>query len=313
MTNSICCPLCGNKNVDLIETIDGEVLTKLYKKKISIDIKKYLNSDINYYQCNRCSLSFFNPCPMGDAEFYEKLQSNKWYYMDEKPEYDYVLDFLINNVKGSVLEIGGGEGNFAKKIISKNIKYVGLEFNELAVQKANEVGIKMHRVDLGEYANQFEEKHDCVISFQVLEHISQPYNFLRDSLRCLKSNGFLIIAVPNKKGVAGLLPNIFLDLPPHHATHWTEDSFVYLKKLFNLEMIDIHKERIAPQHVIAARKYLILQNLIPKKLSKNKLIDTSVHFHIFNLLSSILSRFLPLKNSEIDGHTVIAILKKIPD
>lgn len=313
MLNVPCCPLCGNKDANLIERIDAKSLINIYKKKIEIDIKKYITSDIDYYHCNICSLGFFNPCPIGSAEFYEELQLNTWYYMDEKPEYDFALNFILNNVKGSVLEVGGGSGNFAKKIISKKIKYVGLEFNELAVHKANGVGIEMHRLDLSEYKDKFEEKHDCVVSFQVLEHISRPYDFLRDSLRCLKSNGFLIIAVPNKRGVAGLLPNIFLDLPPHHASHWTEDSLAYLKQLFNVEIVTINKERVAPQHIIAARKYLILQALAPKALAKNKLINNSLLFGLLNAISSILARILSINTNTLYGHTIIAVFKKIAD
>jgi len=306
---AISCPLCHSNDVEILDTLKSIDLVDLYQAKLALDISRYVTSDIRYLHCKRCDLGFFDPCPMGDAEFYETLQANPWYYMDEKPEYNLALDFITRHVKGSVLEIGGGSGQFARKIAG-DVHYTGLEFNELAINKARIAGIQMHRLDLTQYIQMHGNKHDCVISFQVLEHVTRPDEFIRDSLVCLKKNGYLIVSIPNNNGVGGLLPNIPLDLPPHHATHWSKDTLINLGQQFDLEIVNIFEERVAPQHKIAAKKYRILQALAPNLIAEAKLLQSSSFYNLCDKLAAIGSRMIPINVDSINGHTISAIFRK---
>lgn len=308
ITSSPPCPLCNTQNSEIVETVKRDDLVHLYQSKLNLDVNSYVTSDINYLNCKHCDLGFFDPCPTGDAVFYEKLQSNPWYYMDEKPEYDLVLDFISKHVKGSILEIGGGSGQFARRL-GKDINYTGLEFNELAIGKAGMAGIQMHKLDLSQYIQEYGRKHDCVVSFQVLEHVGRPNDFIKESLVCLKPNGYLVIAVPNNDGIGGLLPNIPLDLPPHHATHWSRDSLKNLDKMFDIELVNIFMEGVAPQHVIAAKKYLLLSTMIPSIIKKRKLIRQSLNYKSIDLFASFLARFVPVNVDSIHGHTIVAIYR----
>ena len=55
-----------------------------------------------------------------------------------------------------------------------------------------------------------------MVSFQVLEHVASPYDFIRGCVDSLKQ-GVLILAVPSSDGFAGMAINNVLDMPPHHA------------------------------------------------------------------------------------------------
>lgn len=303
------CPLCKSENISLAETIDAGALIRLYNSKLGIDIGSYVSKNIDCCKCNLCGLGFFNPTPLGDSGFYEQLQSFPWYYMHEKPEYEIVKNSIITDKNISLLEVGGGSGQFAIKL-NKNVDYTGLEFNDLAIKKASSLGIDMLKLDLKDYSKK-EIKHDYVVSFQVLEHIENPGDFLEHAIRCLKPNGHLVIAVPNKEGVAGIMPNIPLDLPPHHATHWNIKTLEHVGKQFGLEVIDLIKEPVAPQHIILARKYIFLKIIASKFISSNALIQSSMYFSLANIISSILSRFVPISVDGIDGHTIIGIFKNV--
>jgi 2-polyprenyl-3-methyl-5-hydroxy-6-metoxy-1,4-benzoquinol methylase len=306
------CPLCFSEDLILLESISHKSLVRLYKKQLNLDVRKYIQADLTYYSCCNCNLGFFNPSPMGDSDFYEQLQANSWYYMNEKPEYDLVQDFIIKNVKGSLLEIGGGSGHFAKKM-AEHVSYTGLEFNELAIQKAASNGITMICQSIEEHSNLYGNKYDCVVSFQVLEHILNPSLYIDSSINALKEGGYLIIAVPNKDGVTGLMPNIPLDIPPHHATHWRRSTLNYFENLFDLDVVKIISEDIAPQHNLVAKKYLFLKKYFPYLFENGRLIDNSFLYSILNLVSSLVARMMPydadiFKN--LQGHTIIAIFKK---
>jgi len=74
----------------------------------------------------------------------------------------------------------------------------------------------------------------------VLEHIFHVSDFIKDCLACLKPGGILILGVPNSN------PFIYrhdkfhtLNLPPHHAGLWNQNSLQKLGDVFNLSIIDI--------------------------------------------------------------------------
>jgi len=260
---------------------------------------------------------------MGDAKFYEMLQANSWYYMNEKPEYDLVQDFIIKNVKGSVLEIGGGSGYFAKKI-ADHVTYTGLEFNQLAIQKARLNEITMIRQSIEEHSDVCVNEYDCVVSFQVLEHISCPSLFVGSSIKALKKGGYLVIAVPNKDGVVGKMPNIPLDMPPHHATHWRRSTLNCFEKIFDLDVIEIVAENVSLQHNLVAKKYLFLSRFFSFAFNNKKLINNSFLYSVLNLrlqllpelcrpelLFSITFRDIPLLGFSRKGNNTIILVKTI--
>lgn len=59
------------------------------------------------------------------------------------------------------------------------------------------------------------ESFDCVISVDVVEHLSDPASFFQEAARCLRPNGVLILCTPNLLGyknlIARALPRPVLD------------------------------------------------------------------------------------------------------
>lgn len=58
-----------------------------------------------------------------------------------------------------------------------------------------------------------EHSLDCVVSIEVIEHISQPYEFLDQCRRLLKPGGTLIFSTPNVGNLQSRVRNLFLGLP----------------------------------------------------------------------------------------------------
>jgi ubiquinone/menaquinone biosynthesis C-methylase UbiE len=63
---------------------------------------------------------------------------------------------------------------------------------------------------------------DVVVSFETIEHVSDPNRFLDECVRVLVPGGMLIISTPNKDiyGRVARTPN------PHHRSEMTEEEFV---------------------------------------------------------------------------------------
>ncbi|MDY0193869.1 MAG: class I SAM-dependent methyltransferase [Aliarcobacter butzleri] len=298
------CPLCESKKVIKLETIKKNDLINLYQKMTDIDFGYLINQDIDYCECQECKLRYFDPLVSGDEKFYNALQKFEWYYMDEKEEYVYAKEYIKATDK--VLEVGSGKGAFAKHIGANN--YIGLDFSENAKKMAAENGITIENEMIQDYAENHKEEFDVVVSFQVLEHVSDPKSFIESKLQALKVGGKLIIAVPSEDSFLKYVNNGILNMPPHHVTRWCDKTFKYIADTYNLTIETIYHERVQGVH-----KKLYLNTFIANSFSKNKLINTSLTQKIKNKFASLISKFLykGLKEELLpNGHTVLVVFDK---
>ena len=299
------CPLCGELKNELVELINGDDINKLYSK--SFGIQNALKAEyIEYRQCNNCTLKFFWPMETGDEHLYEQLQTHDWYYMSDKQEYQIALSFLKS--AESVLEVGSGKAAFAA-IVGVN-RYAGLEFNDSAIERASKVGINLIKESVEVHAEN-EKKYDAVVSFQVLEHVGSPSSFIKACVACLRPGGVLVLAVPSCDGFGGQVINNILDMPPHHVTHWSESSFSFLDKLFNVEVVAIEHERISSYHRQLAYKTQV-ETLMRRFLGLNyRLIDQRLISKLVSKLASIFAATFNRQSNYNKGHTVVGVFRKI--
>ena len=99
--------------------------------------------------------------------------------------------------KGKILEIGSGHGFFLEMMRKCGYKMTGIEISKEKRKFSKQVtDVKVLNVNINEelpYVGNF----DVIVMFQVLEHIIDPIGFLRNVRKLLKSNGKIIIEVPN--------------------------------------------------------------------------------------------------------------------
>lgn len=298
------CPLCENTNIKKLETVNKDDLVYLYKKMTDIDFGYLINQDINYCECKECSLRYFDPLITGDEKFYNALQKFEWYYMDEKEEYVYAKEYIKATDK--VLEVGSGKGAFAKHIPTKD--YIGLDFSENAKKMAEKNGIIIENEMIQDYAEKHPNSFDVVVSFQVLEHVSDPKSFIEAKIKALKSGGRMIIAVPSEDSFLKFVINGILNMPPHHVTRWSDETLEFIAKKYDLEVEAIYHEKVQEVH-----KNWFLATFFRSVLSSNKLIDRSLKNKFVSKGCSLLSRvFTKSLHDEMlpNGHTVLVVYRK---
>ncbi|MDJ0661021.1 MAG: class I SAM-dependent methyltransferase [Crocosphaera sp.] len=246
---SVVSPLTGSSSVRLLERMPAQKLIDDWKLHTQLDITEELKGhpEIYLYQCEQTKLNFFAPLDtVGSGNLYAQLDKFEWYYSDDKWEYSLALQDLsgCNNV----LEVGSGFGFFIEKAQSKGIKITGLELNEHAVKVAEDKQLPVKPLDLQNVAENAPESYDAVCSFQVLEHVSNPKDFIRWSVEVLKPGGKLILGVPNAHS---FLKHQYclLDMPPHHMTQWSAETFKSLENLFPIKLIKVKIEPLADCHV----------------------------------------------------------------
>lgn len=299
------CPLCKGIDIIYLERIDNKYLIRLYKKMLSKDFSYLINSSISYCECQNCNLKFFTPLITGDEKFYNCLQELDFYYMDDKEEFIKAKQYIKQTDK--VLEVGSGKGAFAKCIPTKD--YVGLDFSLKAKELAAEHGVVIKNEMIQHYAQSHCEEFDVVVSFQVLEHVSDPDSFIQSKVDALKVGGTLIIAVPNEDSFIKYAPNNLLNMPPHHVTRWGEETLFYLTRKYNLELLELYCEPVQEVH-----KRWFLSVLFQNALLKHKLIDCSFIRKIIHRLGWLFSGiFIRGITNEMlpKGHTISAIYRKL--
>jgi len=125
---------------------------------------------------------------------------------------------------------------------------VGLELNSSAVEHAVGSGLDVRRQSLAEHLASDPGPYDAVVTFQVMEHVPAVGDFIQECLQCLRPEGKLIVSVPSHDGFMGTEVNSILDLPPHHITQWSDRCMAAVASEFDLKLLSLDHDEIAPYH-----------------------------------------------------------------
>jgi SAM-dependent methyltransferase len=124
----------------------------------------------------------------------------------------------------SMLDIGCGTGLFVSLAGREGFQAAGLESSQEAVRVAHEAGVDS--VICGDENLLIDQgrQFDLITLFHVLEHVPEPFKYLRRIQKLLKKPGHLVVQVPNR---ASLQARLFgrrwygLDCP-RHLNNFTE-------------------------------------------------------------------------------------------
>lgn len=304
------CPACRADDTEASDSVDRADLIRSYRQK-GIEVGAYLHGDsVTLCHCNHCELGFFDPACVGDGLFYEQLQTQDWYYQDDKPEYAHAAKLIHQD--SAVLEVGCGKGAF-RSWLPPSIRYTGLEFNDEAVHKARAAGLDVRKQPVEEHADE-GRRYDVVCAFQVLEHVEHPKQFFHACVQALKPSGTLMIAVPAQDSFLAIAPNSPLNMPPHHVTRWTDRSLTNLALSESFQKADIWHEPVADFHKDWHATTLAYHTLARFGVYRPRLIDNSMRYRLLGRVIAVpaLRDYLvrrALKNDPrlAAGHTVMLI------
>lgn len=122
----------------------------------------------------------------------------------------------------SILDFGGGDGEL-KKYIPKSIYEILDLSDEHDFRRKNRVSLKQ---DV--YINAKDNTYDVVVMSEILEHIPNCYETLREVRRVLKDDGRLIITLPNPFSVPYIVRS-FLGKhqdPSNEHLYWFDWSYL---------------------------------------------------------------------------------------
>jgi len=105
-----------------------------------------------------------------------------------------------------LLDVGAGSGGFMRLVMDSFLEIKGVEIDPdlLAAMPAS---LKRHvtSADIQKGCLEFPDAYfDCVTLFDVLEHLTRPYDALEELKRVLKPGGAIILSTPNLRSISRL-------------------------------------------------------------------------------------------------------------
>jgi SAM-dependent methyltransferase len=298
------CPLCGGRNSFAVKGISTALIERHWRK-LGYDLRsgvKSVSDTLQKRRCANCDLRFFVPQMIGGPDLYATLGSDA-YYGAFKPEFIEVLRMLAKrDPKGSLLEFGCGSGYFLEQAARYFERSVGVDFNEKAVNECQRRNLDARVIEIAELEDQ---SYDVVATFQVLEHVPNPGETLRQLVRLLRPGGQLIVAVPNEDSLLGDLDSNYLNLPPHHASCWTKATFDHVAKMLSLDLEYYWQEPLDTNLYLAA-----VHERMDRHLPAPNIVMRLINSVVRRIgVASALANFDAIRAAS-KGHTHIAVFRR---
>ena len=182
----VSCNLCGHKYHKVIE--EGE-------------------KPFTVVKCKNCSLVFVYPHPDYKQlkEHYDATYYREW-VEGQKSDRKRMWSRRLRGLEkfrqgGSILDVGCGEGTFLQVAKKNGWTINGTELSPYGAKYAtNLLGVGIFCGELYD-AGFPENSFDVITMWHVLEHVTDPRGYLTEIQRVLRSDGLLVIAVPNVKNL----------------------------------------------------------------------------------------------------------------
>jgi len=134
-----------------------------------------------------------------DNSFYEGYANNKVYLK--------ATSLLPQDKNLKILDLACGKGNFTKILIEKGYKNVSacdLFTNQFLIPS-----IKCKKCNLNKEIPSPSNSFDIVIALEIIEHLENPRNLIREISRILKKGGTCVMSTPNISSLRSRLSFLF--------------------------------------------------------------------------------------------------------
>jgi SAM-dependent methyltransferase len=307
------CLICKSERERIFSFPVSDLVTQ-YRRQLSMDVGREFTaaSEMSLVRCRRCDFASFIPPVTGSMNFYDRLQENGWYYLEEKPEFATARRFFAPGDR--VLDVGCGSGAFAKDHPPAN--YLGLEFTAGSIAQARARGLTVRQQGVEEYAATAPERHDVVGAFQVLEHVADQGGFISACVAVCRPGGRIIFSTPNADAFVNAAKNVVLNYPPHHTAWFSRRFWLGLPAYFPLRLVEIIEEPLEPVHLKFYASTLVQASLERwLGLATAAPVDASLRNRILAKLSrgfgAFLARGLADERLRPRGQSITAVYERL--
>lgn len=139
-----------------------------------------------------------------------------------------ILSCIERNHNHFFLDCGCDDGEWTLEVIKKgnfNIENCyGIEIIDEQISLAEEKGIKVIKADLNKILPYESNFFDVIHANQIIEHLSDTHNFLRELYRITKKNGYIVLSTENLASWHNIL-SLFFGYQPFSLTNISPTYF----------------------------------------------------------------------------------------
>jgi 2-polyprenyl-3-methyl-5-hydroxy-6-metoxy-1,4-benzoquinol methylase len=163
-----------------------------------------------------------------------------------------MLEAIELSVGKSVLELGCGSGQFTPMLYERFDRVVGLDASEENIALARKTTLDNRHSFFVAKAEDFQidEKFDTILMTMLLEHVDSPVAVLKNAKSLLKSDGRIIIQVPNANSFNRQLAKYMGLIQDLHELPKEQIEKYGHKRVYDIKMLikDIEGAGLVPIH-----------------------------------------------------------------
>ncbi len=195
------------------------------------ELKNYEKDHL--FKCLSCNFIFSKRIPTQDELIihYKKYSRGGTISSITIKRYNELLDELeIYRNTNNLLDVGCGDGYFLEVAKERGWNVYGTEFSDEAIDVCKQKGITIHQGVLNSQ-NYNGIKFDIISSFEVIEHINNPREEIKNISDLLRVNGVFYVTTPNFNSFSRFFlgPKWNVIEYPEHLSYYTPKT---IKKFF---------------------------------------------------------------------------------
>lgn len=180
---------------------------------------KFTKNGIDYVDCDACRTFYVSPRPSpGVLDWFYSGSPNYAYWnshifpASEHARRQHIFRPRVDRLLGicqkygvateALLEVGAGFGTFCSELMERRVfaKVVGVEPTPGLAATCRQRGIEVLETPVEHLAIEESGQFDVIASFEVIEHLFSPMEFVGHMRRLLRPGGLMMLTCPNGLG-----------------------------------------------------------------------------------------------------------------
>ena len=221
-------------------------------------LPKFSKNGFDYRQCRHCETFYVSPRPTPEILEWFYRHSVTYAYWNKHifpaseqarrekifvPRVDKLLELCVKYAipMGSLLEVGAGFGTFCAEISERKRfeRVVAVELTPELAATCRSRGLETIEEPVEKITVADSGAYNVIASFEVIEHLYAPADFLRNALRLLAPGGLLALSCPNGCGFdIEVLGTLNSNVDHEHLNYFSPRSLAHLLERCGFEVLE---------------------------------------------------------------------------